>query len=193
MRMRDRKYRIRQCIICSKMFMPDHPRSRRCSKCQDLHCAICGKSIAKSVHLSRHKKGNVRCCMDCYRKYPLKRHRCGKQVAAIGERRLGKYGYVYVKTECGWRLEHRIIMESMLGRPLHVKEHVHHIDQDRSNNTPENLAICTGLRDHLERFHSQHLKNPPTHHNGRRRKGDPGYLPIGEANENTSQSNAPDS
>ena len=41
-----------------------------------------------------------------------------------------------------------------------------------------NLVICRGFREHLETYHADDLKNPPVHHNGKRRKGDPGYIPI---------------
>jgi hypothetical protein len=38
---------------------------------------------------------------------------------------------------------HRIIMENYLNRYLEDYEHVHHIDEDRSNNKLENLEILT--------------------------------------------------
>lgn len=38
-------------------------------------------------------------------------------------------------------LEHRMLAEDMLGRPLLQSESVHHIDRNRLNNSPENLMI----------------------------------------------------
>ena len=46
------------------------------------------------------------------------------------------------------RLARKVASETM-GRPLTSDEHVHHIDGDPSNNTPENLAVM-GRSEHLQ-------------------------------------------
>lgn len=43
----------------------------------------------------------------------------------------------------GYVLEHRLTMAAVLGRMLGPKEHVHHIDLDTLNNSPENLVILS--------------------------------------------------
>lgn len=43
----------------------------------------------------------------------------------------------------GLQLEHRLIMEQVLGRPLEPDEHIHHIDGNVTNNDPANLQIVT--------------------------------------------------
>lgn len=46
------------------------------------------------------------------------------------------------------RHEHRVIGERMAGRPLRSDEHVHHKDENKHNNSPENLVVMTA-KEHL--------------------------------------------
>jgi hypothetical protein len=65
-------------------------------------------------------------------------------------------GYVYViapgehphKTNKRYIKRSRLVTEARIGRYLERYEHVHHIDMDRSNDTPENLQVMS-LSDHL--------------------------------------------
>ena len=93
----------------------------------------------------------------------------------LGHRRQEKSGYVGVKTAKGWRLEHRVVMERVLGRKLRAGEIVHHKDLDTANNDPSNLVLCKNLREHMDIHHAEDLKNPPTHHFGRRKWGPQEY------------------
>ena len=52
-------------------------------------------------------------------------------------------------TMAGWVYEHRVVAMEMIGRPLLPNEEVHHLDENRLNNHPENLLVLT---------QSQHLK-----------------------------------
>lgn len=57
--------------------------------------------------------------------------------------RLNAEGYVTVPVpgEGRTRLQHRVIMESILGRPLLRHETVHHINGDRADNSTGNLEL----------------------------------------------------
>jgi hypothetical protein len=55
------------------------------------------------------------------------------------------------------RHEHRVVMERYLGRPLTSTEIVHHIDENKHNNSLENLEL-TNRSDHASHHFSKHRK-----------------------------------
>jgi hypothetical protein len=65
------------------------------------------------------------------------------------KKRSGNKDYWQLLTLQGYRYEHRLIMESLLGRPLLRSEHVHHRNGDGLDNRPENLMLLS---------HSEHSK-----------------------------------
>ena len=72
-----------------------------------------------------------------------------------GRCKTGKLGYVMAlcpghptATKRGYVLEHRLIMEALLGRYLRHDEHVHHINGIPSDNRPENLALMPEAEHH---------------------------------------------
>jgi hypothetical protein len=46
------------------------------------------------------------------------------------------------------RHEHRVVAEALAGRPLKPDEHVHHRDENKHNNFPENLMVLS-VKEHL--------------------------------------------
>lgn len=73
-----------------------------------------------------------------------------------GGQRREKEGYILVKkpdhpsaTKAGYVREHRLVMETKLGRFLTRSEVVHHMDGDPRNNHPDNLEVFASNAAHL--------------------------------------------
>lgn len=70
------------------------------------------------------------------------------------------YVLVYVpehpKSFGGWYYEHRLVIEKQLDRILKDWETVHHINEDKQDNRPENLFLCT--RAQHDKAHKQRIK-----------------------------------
>lgn len=73
-----------------------------------------------------------------------------------GGQTVDKHGYVLVKrnehpaaNSSGYVRLHRLVMEENLGRPLTEAEVVHYVDEDPSNNAPDNLRLYASNADHL--------------------------------------------
>lgn len=71
--------------------------------------------------------------------------------------RVSRDGYIYIympdhpnAIKAGYVLEHRLVMESHIGRILDKKEVVHHKDQDSSNNQIDNLELFSSNAEHLK-------------------------------------------
>lgn len=58
-----------------------------------------------------------------------------------GEWRVNAQGYVVRSRNGRKELEHRLVMEQQLGRPLFPDETPHHKNGDRADNRPENLEL----------------------------------------------------
>lgn len=116
-------------------------------------CGWCGVHFMKQeIELHNHNF----CCIAHFRKWNSKRmsdyNRSENEVNQSSwwtddkkeqqrEKMLGSDIKSYRKYH--GRHEHRVVMEEVLGRTLTSDEIVHHIDGDKTNNSPSNLQILT--------------------------------------------------
>ena len=102
----------------------------------------------KSCSTIKHNTGT--------RRTLAQRKRMGTSQRTKGWRLQSGYKQVYVEgyhprkhtpdqnNKGNYVLEHLLVMEGKIGRPVKESELVHHIDGDKLNNSPENLYLFTG-------------------------------------------------
>lgn len=80
-----------------------------------------------------------------------------------------KEGYIFEfrpdhpgASKWGWVAQHRLVMESMIGRFLAGTEEVHHVNCDKSDNRPENLLLFPnrGSHQHWHKLHEAKRYDP---------------------------------
>jgi hypothetical protein len=135
------------CAVCKLEFTSPRNKRKYCS----LRCRNKGyvgrirpewekrkisETMKKYVRTEEHQRNNSAA-------YPRgERHPLWK-----GGKRIGPKGYIYLLANDhpfankGYVFEHRLVMEKHLGRYLQPEEVVHHIDEDITNNTLNNLQL----------------------------------------------------
>lgn len=126
-------------------------------------CEGCGvvRTVRRNTHILTKTEHPCRACSN-RRSGQLKVGKpswnAGKRFEPkkLGSEYVNRFGYVmvYAGRENGrkdkYLLKHRMVAAQMLGRPLDEHELVHHIDGDKTNNTPENLFVCRDMSHHRE-------------------------------------------
>jgi hypothetical protein len=113
-------------------------------------CKDCGKELSL-----QSKRITVR-CRSCNAKHLWSTGKIGKEISGANNHNYkgGKYknsrGYIIVlspdhpnATVKDYVLEHRLVMEKKLGRYLNPSELVHHLNNIKTDNRPENLSLKT--------------------------------------------------
>ncbi len=125
--------------FCSCRCKARHQAQQQTGKPYDVEpkpCVICGVAFRRKP----------RECADRWmaRKYCSKK--CQYAMSANPNWRGGRHvkddGCIRVTTKTGRSLEHRVLAQKALGRPLMPYEVVHHIDGNPSHNVNTNLLIC---------------------------------------------------
>lgn len=132
---------------------------RHLAKVTLMKCDNCGKEFEK---WNDYVFGHNFCCRECAKAFTNPRmsdyNRQHNPEAVTDSRRqsLRKArlntgeGKTYEKTF--GRHTHRIVAEQMIGRPLKPGEVVHHINENKRDNRPENLMVFASQADHA-RWH----------------------------------------
>lgn len=116
------------------------------------------KNCTKKATTNPREKGlfcSSRCALAAVRTSEHQKV-AGKQAGALNIKKLRGTGVGYIK-ENG-RHQHRVVMERKLGRKLRKGEIVHHIDHNKKNNHPSNLAVMTQA-EHARSHMEQRIKN----------------------------------
>lgn len=133
-------------------FVPSHRKNATTIQRTCLHCGrVQWIPVAQIRQYSRKGivKGLCKTCGGGFNRGAQRRGAASPQWK--GGKRIDKTGYVQIRRPehphamvGGYMLEHRLVMESMIGRFLSTSETVHHKNGDRADNRPDNLELWVG-------------------------------------------------
>ena len=143
----------KKCLRCGALFKPKYGEQRHCSHACSAQSMRVDRVVTCqwcSVQFERpHGKPRAFCSRSC----SMKARNAGvaANYAALEVRPapagfwLNSDGYVATKVGGRQVLQHRLVMEQVIGRPLLPTERVHHKNGKRDDNRPDNLELWTGV------------------------------------------------
>ncbi len=141
----------KNCLVCGSFFVP---RAAQLRDGKGKYCShACFNSIS-AAHL-HSETGEANRLASWIRKGNRERQksRTGPSNPCFIGRKISD-GYVWAWVDGrGYIQEHRLVAENMVGRPLERHEVVHHRNEIRSDNRPENLCVMTRAehaREHMD-------------------------------------------
>lgn len=166
-------YSMNNCKECNNSFIVTLDRKTFCTHICQARYVI---RSANPLHKGPVKTGSYVKCIECNKEFYAQLHRiksgkvkfCSRRCLAINllpqykqyrfkslNKKHHTYKYITIN---GKRIRlHRYIMEQHLGRKLESWEHVHHVNDDSSDNRIENLVVLSNS-DHQKEEHKLRKK-----------------------------------